>query len=243
MRGSDSGPYDAEDVAALNKLAPHFLRAIKLQRQLLEIDLQKRTALDALNLLPIGIVIADADAQVLFVNRTAERLSQEEGGIGLHGGRIWADDRRQTSEIWAKLRRAVLSAEAGELVPGWSAALKRPPPRRPLSLTISPLWGNHLKTSLGFLVRPYGILFISDPDSVQETHVELFQRLYGLTASEAVVLKHLCDGLKPQDIADRLHVSIKTVRTHLSNLFAKTATSRQSELIRLALASQPQAAF
>lgn len=243
MRGANQGPYDAEDVAAMNKLMPHFQRAIKLQKQLLEIDLHRRTALDALNLLPTGIVITDAAAHVLFANSAAERLNREAGGISLQGGRIGADNHSQTTEVRAKLHHAVLSAEAGRLVAGWSIALKRLPPRRPLLLTISPLWGNHLKTSLGFLDRPYGILFINDPDSVQETQVELFQRLYGLTTSEALILKHLCDGLKPQDIADHLHVSIKTVRTHLSNLFAKTSTSRQPELMRLALASQPQAAF
>lgn len=243
MRDLNHGSYDVEDVAALNKLAPHFNRAIRLQQQLLDIDLQKRTALDALSLLPIGIVIVDAHAHVLFANQTAERLSREEGGISLHGERVWSADRQQTAEIREKIRLAVVSAEAGKLLPGWSIALPRPAPHRPLSLTISPLWGNHLKTSLGFLQRPYGILFLSDPDSAQETHTELFQRLYGLTATEAVVLKHLCEGDKPQQIADRLGVLVKTVRAHLSSLYAKTATTRQSELIRLALASQPQARF
>lgn len=243
MRNEARGPYDAEDVAALDKLAPHFHRAIKLQKQLLEIDLHKRTALDALNLLPVGILIVDADAHVLFANQTAERLGREEGGIRLFGEQVWASDPKQTAEIRAKIRHAVVSAGEGRLLPGWSTALKRPAPHRPLSLTVSPLWGNHLKSSLGFLQRPYGILFLSDPDSAQETHSELFQRLYGLTLTEAVVLKQLCEGRKPQGIAEILGVSIKTVRAHLSNLFAKTTTSRQSELIRLALASQPQARF
>lgn len=243
MRDSSRGPYDAEDVAALNKLAPHFNRAIKLQQQLLEIDLYKRSALDALNLLPIGIVIVNAQANVLFANRTAQLLGDEEGGINLQGDRVWANQPRQTAEIREKISEVVASAETGKLLPGWSVALKRAQPRRPLSLTISPLWGNHLKSNLGFLKQPYAILFISDPDRAQETHVELFQRLYGLTLAEATVLKHLCDDMKPQQIADCLHVSITTVRTHLSNLFAKTSTSRQPELIRLALASQPQAAF
>lgn len=243
MRNEARGPYDAEDVAALDKLAPHFCRAIKLQKQLLEIDLHKRTALDALNLLPIGILIVDADAHVLFANQTAERLGQKEGGIRLVGEQVWAADPKQTAEIRAKIRHAVVAANQGRLVPGWSTALKRPAPHRPLSLTVSPLRGNHLKSSLGFLQRPYAILFLSDPDSAQETHAELFQRLYGLTATEAAVLKHLCVGEKPEEIAATQGISIKTVRTHLSNLFAKIATSRQSELIRLALASQPQARF
>ncbi|TAN47409.1 MAG: helix-turn-helix transcriptional regulator, partial [Methylococcaceae bacterium] len=228
MRDLKLGPYDAEDVAAFDKLAPHFNRAIHLQQQLLEIDLQKRTALDALNLLPIGIVLVDAHAHVLFANQAAEQLSQEEGGISLQGDWVWSADPKQTVEIREKIRLAVVCAEQGRLLPGCSIALQRPPPHRPLSLTISPLWGNHLKTRLGFLQRPYCILFLSDPDSVQETHTELFQRLYGLTATEAVVLKHLCEGSKPQQIADMLGVLVKTVRAHLSSLYTKTATTRQS---------------
>lgn len=134
MRGQRDAPYDAEDVTALNKLAPHINRAIRLQHQLLEIDLQKRAALDALNLLPIGIVIADACGHALFANREAERLSQQEGGIRLFSEQVWAASPNQTAEIREKIRQAVLSAEAGKLLPGWNIALRRPAPRRPLVL-------------------------------------------------------------------------------------------------------------
>ena len=45
----------------------------------------------------------------------------------------------------------------------------------------------------------------------------------------------LSDGLAPRMIADRLNVSIHTVRSQLQAIFNKTDTSRQAELTSLIL--------
>ncbi|MDR0298083.1 MAG: response regulator transcription factor [Streptococcaceae bacterium] len=42
-----------------------------------------------------------------------------------------------------------------------------------------------------------------------------------LTAREMEVLRQVAEGLSNQDIADTLYVSIKTVKTHVSNILAK----------------------
>lgn len=48
-----------------------------------------------------------------------------------------------------------------------------------------------------------------------------------LTERETDVLRLLAEGLSNQEIAERLHISITTVKTHVSALYAKTgATSR-----------------
>ena len=44
----------------------------------------------------------------------------------------------------------------------------------------------------------------------------------------------LLAGRMPVEIADDLGLAITTVRSHLKRVFAKTGTSRQSHLIRLA---------
>jgi DNA-binding CsgD family transcriptional regulator len=57
--------------------------------------------------------------------------------------------------------------------------------------------------------------------------------IFGLTPSEARLLLGLSNGQTLKQYADDSHVTQNTVRTHLKSLFAKTKTSKQSDLIRL----------
>ena len=54
-----------------------------------------------------------------------------------------------------------------------------------------------------------------------------------LTGREAQVLDLLATGLSNRAIADRLHVSVTTVKTHVGALYAQTGTGSRVELARL----------
>jgi DNA-binding CsgD family transcriptional regulator len=63
-----------------------------------------------------------------------------------------------------------------------------------------------------------------------ETHM---QRVFGLTSAESRLAVQLARGEALETAADLLQVSKETVRTQLKAVFAKTETSRQSELVAL----------
>lgn len=50
----------------------------------------------------------------------------------------------------------------------------------------------------------------------------------GLTEREAEVLRHVAEGLSNKEIAARLHLSVKTVSRHLSNIFTKIGVSSRA---------------
>ncbi len=54
----------------------------------------------------------------------------------------------------------------------------------------------------------------------------------GLTPRQAEVLAHLCDGRTDAQIADRLHISRKTVSHHVSAVLAKLAVDNRTEAAR-----------
>ncbi len=56
-----------------------------------------------------------------------------------------------------------------------------------------------------------------------------------LTEREMEVLKLASKGLKNQDIADELCLSVRTVQTHLSNIFGKMAVGSRTEAVLEAL--------
>lgn len=58
---------------------------------------------------------------------------------------------------------------------------------------------------------------------------------FELTPAETRVAAALCEGLQPMQVADRLNISRTTVAFHLRNIYAKTGTNRQAELVALLL--------
>ena len=52
-----------------------------------------------------------------------------------------------------------------------------------------------------------------------------------LTSREMELLELICQGIANRDMADRLSVSINTIKSHLKNLYAKMAVSNRAELI------------
>ena len=59
--------------------------------------------------------------------------------------------------------------------------------------------------------------------------------LVGLTVREREVLQCMVDGLTRGEIADKLAVSVNTVRTHTQNLIAKLGAHSTLESVSLAL--------
>ncbi len=74
-------------------------------------------------------------------------------------------------------------------------------------------------------------VIVAPGDFHQDTDV--LNRL-GISKREQEVLDLISKGLSNQEIADKLFVSINTVKTHSSNLFQKLAVSRRTQAIQRA---------
>ncbi len=57
---------------------------------------------------------------------------------------------------------------------------------------------------------------------------------YGLSSREAEVLKYISQGMKNQEIADTMFVSLSTVKTHTKNIFDKLDVRNRIEAARKA---------
>lgn len=76
-------------------------------------------------------------------------------------------------------------------------------------------------------------IFVQDP-TVEPTYPgEAFAKLYGLTGAELRVLLAMAPGLGVKEAAVMLGIGEVTARTHLQHVFAKTGTSKQTELLNL----------
>lgn len=66
-----------------------------------------------------------------------------------------------------------------------------------------------------------------------EANPATFEKL-GITPRELEVLKAMAEGLSNQEIADKLFVSLNTVKTHISNVFSKLGVQRRTQAIQMA---------
>ena len=62
---------------------------------------------------------------------------------------------------------------------------------------------------------------------------EAFVSAYKISQREAEVVELISRGLSNQEIADKMHVSLSTARTHIYNVFQKTGAKSRVELLRI----------
>ena|SRR5258708_5993635 len=157
-------------------------------------------------------------------------------GLSLERNGLRAATRIDTTALRRLIHGAVQASLGRGLGhdPGGALAITRPSGKRPLSVLVTPVCANaRLFPEPGAAA----VVFISDPEAAEEPQETLLQRLYGLSGAEAGVAALLIQGKTPQEIQEELAISRNTVKTQLKNIFEKTGTRRQAELVRLLLRS------
>lgn len=91
--------------------------------------------------------------------------------------------------------------------------------------------------ALGFLVLGVLVgvrLMRRPPAAAEQDGNPQAQAALGISPRELTVLQELAAGHSNKEIAERLHVSPHTVKTHIANLFDKLGARRRTEAIRKA---------
>jgi DNA-binding NarL/FixJ family response regulator len=191
----------------------------------------------ALNRLPMGVVIVDKDAQVLFMNNAASEIFSLGDGVDVGATGVFRTAKvAETKNLHTMIADAAQDLDgihAKENREGGAMSVSRPSYKRSFSLLVVPLPDeNDVSSEAGNVA-----VFINDPEKHNEPPTNVLARLYGLTEAEARLLQALIVGKKLETVADEFGVSMNTVRSHLKQIFRKTGTNRQSELVSLVMNS------
>jgi len=81
--------------------------------------------------------------------------------------------------------------------------------------------------------NPGVMIILQTVDALPNRYLDAFTASYKLSPREEDVMRLLQEGLTAACIADRLGISLHTVRDHLKHLYRKTATGSRSELLNL----------
>ncbi len=185
----------------------------------------------ALDLIALGAVLLDETARPVHSNRTAEHMAAKTDIIELDQNGIRSTDPGSHRDLTRAIGKTVELARNGkENTVG--LMLRRQGDASAISILVCALPQSG-KTSAG---DPHVALFISKPDQERQIPEALLMEIFDLTPTEARVAGSLARGNRAADVAKELGVTQTTLSFHLRNLFQKTGTNRQADLIALILA-------
>jgi len=231
-RPHGSGNYDDQHKALAATVIPHLQRALHIRRRFAEPEIAGRVALDVLDRSGTATVVVSREGRILYANREAEGLLQARVGITSINSRLATGHRATTDRMLTMIRGAVDTANGSGTSAGGALAIVRED-RLPLTLLIAPFRPG--RGGVG-AAAPAAIVFIRDPERPTAMTLAL-QGLFGLTPAEACIAGMLAGGKSVDDVAAQQRITLNTLRVHLKNIFAKTGTARQAQLVALILRS------
>jgi DNA-binding CsgD family transcriptional regulator len=234
VRAKSRGSYEARELKLLERAIPHLQRTMQILLRLGALEARQAAGEALWDLLPFGIFILDEAGRTLWANSAGERIAAANDGLAVRGGYLVAAAAEENAMLGRLIGEAALTATGQGIAAGGALSLTRPSLRRPLAVLVTPF--RVARTAMQSR-QPAVAVLVSDPEEKPQPAPELLAQLYGLTAREAELVTLLLDGLDLRDAAERLALSMNTVRTHLREVFHKTGTHRQSELVALVLRS------
>ncbi len=237
QRGRHQERFDANDAELLQYLAPHLVRATKISRQFQSMQ----PLASAFSHLPFGAIVVDGHMRVIASNRAADiimsrsgsLLAQVSGHLVSHNAESMSALHRMVVDA-CRSKHGVISGVGGDLM------IRSGNASNPVNLSVSigPL-AETVFDSGPFLQRCAAI-FVREINLDVQAGFELQTRnLFGFTVREANLAASLASGHSVKEAAEDVGIAYSTMRTYLENVFRKTETRQQSQLVALLRSLQP----
>jgi DNA-binding CsgD family transcriptional regulator len=175
------------------------------------------------------MIEVDPEKKVLWMNASAHEQIASHPVLIISGGRLRARNRSHEASLQAAV--------------GWAGGqLHSDMPPSPLNrIARAVILGENDNAAPLFcwvLVEDAKILVSFNDDQMVRRRVALAQGIYGLTAAQTQVALLLAQGHDPSLAAEKLGVTVNTVRTHVQRMFDKTGAHSQSALVGLLLSAE-----
>ena len=224
------GPdFTSEHVSRFEAIYPHLERAARITMLMPAVDPAAQLAGAAIENLDLGCIVCDVTGYVHYANAHAEISLTSGACLKTVAGRIGAhqpSDTEMLRGLVATAARSGVGAECG--IQHRAVGL--------IEVCIVPV--NALSDS--WFSEPRAIIVFRDPNIMTTPSHRAMKELFSLTPAESRLAEALVSGSSLQSFSASVGISNETARTTLKNIFAKTDTRRQGELIsRLLTVSSP----
>lgn len=235
-RTEEAGMSGDRELKVMGLIAPHVRRAATIHG-IIDRNASHAASLTAtLDLLPIPVLLFDSSVSCIETNAAADRFLAHTDAMRIDAGRLIV----KGCEIRRQITQAVEACAKGNAAVaacGVSLAMSTTDGARHVG-HILPLTGGTGQRA-GASRRAVAALFLQEVGNLRPLPGELLVKLYGLTPAETRLIALLAQGLSLEEAAETLGTAYSTVRTHLQNIFSKTNTNRQADVIRMVLSAFP----
>ncbi len=230
QRTPEEGHVQAAEIRFMNLMLPHIAQAVRGASLLHSSEETLGALVAVLDRRPDGVLLVDGAGRVVLANRAARTIASKGDGVTFGAEGVGA--RRPPDAVrLGRLLDDALKTSVGEGAgAGGRMLVGRLNGSRPYVVSVAPL------PAADPLFAPHGIravVYVSDPDLVRPLTAADMLQTYGLSEREAQIALALAAGEEIGAAASRLGIARNTARVHLRNIFHKTETRRQSELVRL----------
>lgn len=215
---------DESSIKKMRLISPHARRAVQIGT-LLDWHTTKSEGMAAsLDGLSAGFFLIDAQGHVLHTNLSGTLMLEKGDVFRLNTGRLTACHPIDDSQISAK----DYAASGSETI-----ALRAMDGSRYVAHVLRLTKSSH--HNVGISTAAVAV-FVTNAEADPPVFPNVIASAFALTPSEVRILLAIVEIGNVSKVAEALGVAETTAKFHLSNIFAKTGVSRQSELVRLVTA-------
>ena len=230
FRSEQDALYSDTEKRLLDTLLPHVRRSLNLHGQLQMQEANSQILQSSIDTLRSAIVLIGGTGKVVFFNAAAGRLLKRCPDLAVRRDRLQATSHTDLVALEQLTKRAM--GADGRRPIGGAVTIQRAGNGLPLQVVAAPISADN-RTVLASSGHAVALLVIHDPNGDTSIPQEIVATLFGLTPMEGTLLVALSEGQTLRQYSDDHCVTYNTARTHLRNVFAKTNTSKQSDLVRL----------
>jgi len=231
-RTRSAGRYEPADIDRFAVVYRQLERALAIGWRLGSLGMLQQCTAEILDRNPAGVIFLDERQCVVYANRSAEAFVSEGDGIRLSKRGMTAWLKRDQLTLRLLVGEALTAVTSPEASPGGVMRVTRPSGKAPYAVVVSPVARQY---PLLAAMRPAVCVVITDPARQQTLPNQSLRALFSLTEAEARLAVLLAEGEELRAAAKKLKITYGTARARLIQIFQKTGTRRQSELMRLVL--------
>ena len=229
-RTRKAGRFEPGDIEKFALLHRHLERALTIGFRLGTLGAMQQSTTELLDRNSVAIVLLDERQRIVYTNRGAEALRLIDDGVRLTANGIVAAHKPDHDRLQSLIAQVLAGIRSPGGAVGGAMRVQRPSGKRPYVILVTPVSKNYpaLCTS-----RAAVCLLITDPEGERTLPHRCLQAAFGLTEAEARLAALLAAGKELRCAAEKLGITYGTARVRLAEIFQKTETCRQGELIKL----------
>jgi DNA-binding CsgD family transcriptional regulator len=230
LRNEATGLVDGAARMRMQLIVPHMRRAVLVGKV---IDLKTAEAdglADTVDGVSAGMFLVDASTRIVHANASGHAMLTQGSLLRAVGGKLAPND----ASAEQGLNEVCAMAERGDAAVGVKG----------IAIPLMALDGEHYvahvlpltsgaRRRAGATYTAAAAVFVHKAALDAPSPQEAIGKLYKLTPTELRVLLAIVEVGGVPEVAEALGIAVSTVRTHLTQLFAKTDTNRQVDLVKL----------